>query len=151
MIRQLREEYEVVDMRYFRKKFSCPTTESFDELRGAVVELIDQTNAQYEAIQRIIGRQHRHLSDDHKKPKSTNIELRQKVAVLEQNNNALQQKCEEYLGKLAVAKQALEKYADEDMWETGHQWDVEYIQGLFLERGYKIAKEALEQIEHKEI
>lgn len=51
---------------------------------------------------------------------------------------------------LEILKQALEKYADEDMWETGHQWDVEYIQGLFLEYGYKIAKEALEQIEHKE-
>lgn len=67
MIKQLPEEYEVVDMRYFLKKFSCPTTESFDELRGAVIALIDQTNAQYEAIQRIIGRQHRHLADDHKK------------------------------------------------------------------------------------
>lgn len=67
MIKQLPEEYEVVDMRYFLKKFSCPTTESFDELRGAVIALIDQTNAHYEAIQRIIGRQHRHLADDHKK------------------------------------------------------------------------------------
>jgi hypothetical protein len=115
MIKQLPEEYEVVDMRYFRKNFSCPTTESFDELRGAVMALIDQTNAQYEVIQRIIGRQHRHLADDHKKPKSTNIELRQKIAVLEQNNNALQQKCEEYLGKITEAKQALELFCSEDV------------------------------------
>ena len=75
MIKQLPDEYETVDMCYFRKKFSCPTTESFDELRGAVMAIIDQTNAQYEAIQRIIGRQHRHLSDDHKNPRSTNIAL----------------------------------------------------------------------------
>lgn len=133
MIRQLPEEYEVVDMRYFLKKFSCPTTESFDELRGAVVEIIDHINNQQP-----------------KKPKSINTALRERIAVLEQNNNFLRQKCEEYLGKLAVAKQALEKYADEDMWETGHKWDVEYIQGLFLEHGYKIAKEALEEINRKE-
>lgn len=78
MIKQLPEEYEVVDMRYFLKKFSCPTTESFDELRGAVIALIDQTNAQYEAIQRIIGRQHRHLADDHKKTQSKNVQKRKK-------------------------------------------------------------------------
>lgn len=83
MIKQLPEEYETVDMRYFRKKFSCPTTESFDELRGVVMAIIDQTNAQHEAIQRIIGRQHRHLADDHKKPKSTNIALRQRIAEME--------------------------------------------------------------------
>lgn len=87
---------------------------------------------------------------DHKKPGSTTIALRQKIAVLELNNNFLRQKCEEYLGKLAVAKQALEKYADEDMWETGHRWEVDYIQALFLEHGYEIAKEALEQINRKE-
>lgn len=92
MIKQLPEEYETVDMRYFRKKFSCPTTESFDELRGAVMAIIDQTNAQYEAIQRITGRQHRHLSDDHKKPKSTNIALRQRIAELEKENAELKRK-----------------------------------------------------------
>ena len=52
--------------------------------------------------------------------------------------------------QLEIARQALEKYADEDMWGTGHKWDVEYIQGLFLEHGYKIAKEALEQINCKQ-
>lgn len=78
MIKQLPEEYEVVNMRYFLKNFSCPTTESFDELRGAVIALIDQTNAQYEAIQRIIGRQHRHLADDHKKTQSKNVQKRKK-------------------------------------------------------------------------
>ena len=51
---------------------------------------------------------------------------------------------------LETLKQALEKYADEDMWENCCIWDIEYIQGLFLEHGYKIAKEALERIEHKE-
>lgn len=51
---------------------------------------------------------------------------------------------------LEIATKALEKYADEDMWENCCIWDIEYIQGLFLEHGYKIAKEALEQIEHKE-
>ena len=39
MIKQLPEEYETVDMHYFRKKFSCPATESFDELRGAVMAI----------------------------------------------------------------------------------------------------------------
>lgn len=51
---------------------------------------------------------------------------------------------------LEILKQALEKYADEDMWENCCKWDIEYIQGLFLERGYKIAKEALEHIEQKD-
>lgn len=51
---------------------------------------------------------------------------------------------------LEILKQALEKYADEDMWETCSVWEVEYIQSMFLEYGYKIAKEALEQIEHKD-
>ena len=51
---------------------------------------------------------------------------------------------------LEILKQALEKYADEDMWETGHRWEVDYIQALFLEQGYKIAKEALEQINRKQ-
>lgn len=51
---------------------------------------------------------------------------------------------------LEILKQALEKYADEDMWETCNIWEVDYIQSMFLEYGYKIAKEALEQIEHKE-
>lgn len=51
---------------------------------------------------------------------------------------------------LEIARKALEKYADEDMWENCCKWDIEYIQGLFLEYGYKIAKEAIEQIDHKE-
>ena len=51
---------------------------------------------------------------------------------------------------LEIATKALEKYADEDMWENCCIWDIEYIQGLFLEHGYKIAKEALEQISRKE-
>lgn len=51
---------------------------------------------------------------------------------------------------LEIARKALEEYADEDMWENCCKWDIEYIQGLFLEHGYEIAKEALEQIEQKE-
>lgn len=66
MIKQLPEEYEVVDMRYFLKKFSCPTTESFDELRGAVMAIIDHINNQQP-----------------KKPRSTNIALRQRIAEME--------------------------------------------------------------------
>lgn len=140
MIKQLPGEYEVVDMRYFRKKFSCPTTQSFDELRGAVVELIDQTNAQYEAIQRIIGRQHRHLSDDHKKPRSTNIELRQKIAVLELNNHVLQQKCEDYLGKLTEAKQALDWIGNNRLAENP----------VRVEQLRRHARNALEEINRKQ-
>lgn len=98
MIKQLPEEYETVDMCYFRKKFSCPTTESFDELRGAVMAIIDHINNQQP-----------------KKPKSTNIALRQKIAMLELNNNVLQQKCEDYLGKIIEAKQALELFCSEDV------------------------------------
>lgn len=66
MIKQLPEEYETLDMRYFRKKFSCPTTESFDELRGAVMAIIDHINNQQP-----------------KKPRSTNIALRQRIAEME--------------------------------------------------------------------
>lgn len=51
---------------------------------------------------------------------------------------------------LEIATKALEEYADEDMWENCCKWDIEYMQGLFLEHGYEIAKEALEQIEQKE-
>lgn len=117
MIKQLPEEYEVVNTRYFLKNFSCPTTESFDELRGAVIALIDQTNAHYEAIQHIIGRQHRHLSDDHKKPKSTNIALRQRIAELEQALTDIFFICEQDASKgantriyeiYAIAKKVLE-------------------------------------------
>lgn len=60
------------------------------------------------------------------------------------------EKYEQSQKDLEIARKALEQYADEDMWENCCKWDVEYIQGLFLEHGYKIAKEALEQIEHKE-
>lgn len=98
MIKQLPDEYETVDMCYFRKKISCPTTESFDELRGAVMAIIDHIN-----------------NRQPKKPRSTNIELRQKIAMLELNNNVLQQKCEDYLGKIIEAKQALELFCSEDV------------------------------------
>lgn len=98
MIKQLPEKYETVDMCYFRRNFSCPTTESFDELRGAVMAIIDHIN-----------------NRQPKKPRSTNIELRQKIAMLELNNNVLQQKCEDYLGKIIEAKQALELFCSEDV------------------------------------
>lgn len=114
MIRQLPGEYEVVDMRYFLKKFSCPTTESFDELRGAVMAIIDHINNQQP-----------------KKPKSTNTALREKIAVLEQDNNVLREKCEVYLDMLAIARQALGRYSDEEM--------------------CKVAKEALAQMNRKRL
>ena len=123
MIKQLPEEYEVVNMRCFQKKFSCPTTESFAELRGAVIALIDHINNQQP-----------------KKPKSTNIALRQKIAVLEQNNNVLQQKCEEYLGKLTEAKQALD-------WLAHNHLASNFVR---VEQLRRYARNALEQINRKE-
>ena len=123
MIKQLPEKYETVDMCYFRKKFSCPTTESFDELRGAVMAIIDHINNQQP-----------------KKPKSTNIALRQKIAVLEQNNNILQQKCEEYLGKLTEAKQALD-------WLGHNHLASNFVR---VEQLRQYARNALEQINRKQ-
>ncbi|MBO5704731.1 MAG: hypothetical protein J6R99_01815 [Alphaproteobacteria bacterium] len=73
-------------------QFDIIPKETFAMMCRKVNEIIDHTNAHYEAIQRIIGRQHRHLSDDHKKPKSTNIALRQRIAELEKENAELKRK-----------------------------------------------------------
>lgn len=80
MIKQLPEEFTSITL---GDGIKASHNDSFKELRRKVREIIDQTNAQYEAIQRIIGRQHRHLSDDHKKTKSTNVALRQRIAEME--------------------------------------------------------------------
>lgn len=77
---------------------------------------------------------------DHKKPRSTNIALRQRIAVLEQNNNVLRYKCEEYLGKLAVAKQALD-------WLGHNHLASNFVR---VEQLRQYARNALEQINRKE-
>lgn len=49
---------------------------------------------------------------------------------------------------LEIARRALKEYADRDMWETCHRWDVDYEKAMFMEHGYKIAEIALKQTDH---
>ena len=75
-----------------------------------------------------------------KKPKSTNTALRERIAVLEQNNNFLRQKCEEYLGKLTEAKKALDWIGNNRLAENP----------VRVEQLRRHARNALEQINRKE-